>query len=404
MDEIKIKQKAFSNPELAAFCGQLSLILHSGISSLEGISILLEDSKDPEEQAVLQRLLERLQETGSLATAFADAGLFPAYLLSMTELGEQTGTLDEVMKALSLHYEREEAISRNVKNALTYPLIMSAMMAAVIVILLVKVMPIFQQVFRQLGTEMTGFSRALMGLGTALNRYSILFIVLLLLVIAAAFAGTHTAGGRRFFRKIGLHFSRIRSMQEQLSVCRFASGMAISLKSGLTQEQSLELTERLIEDTDFCKKLEACRNGLSEGQDLAALLHQEQILTGVYARMASIGALDRGTGCGTGTNRRSLPGGSGRSDEPDPGGSGAHAGHHPVPHCGRDSAVCDAAADGHPVQSLGGAAHAFSNGEKIPATASAAFVRLCLRGHLSLLLSGDTVPFGGYEPAAAGQP
>lgn len=216
--------------------------------------------------------------------------VFPAYLLSMTELGEQTGTLDEVMKALSLHYEREEAISRNVKNALTYPLIMSAMMAAVIVILLVKVMPIFQQVFRQLGTEMTGFSRALMGLGTALNRYSILFIVLLLLVIAAAFAGTHTAGGRRFFRKIGLHFSRIRSMQEQLSVCRFASGMAISLKSGLTQEQSLELTERLIEDTDFCKKLEACRNGLSEGQELAALLHQEQILTGVYARMASIGA------------------------------------------------------------------------------------------------------------------
>ena len=88
MDETKIKQKAFSNPELAAFCGQLSLILHSGISSLEGISILLEDSKDPEEQAVLQRLLERLQETGSLATAFADAGLFPAYLLSMTELGE----------------------------------------------------------------------------------------------------------------------------------------------------------------------------------------------------------------------------------------------------------------------------------------------------------------------------
>ena len=79
-------------------------------------------------------------------------------------------------------------------------------------------------------------------------------------------------------------------MQEQLSVCRFASGMAISLKSGLTQEQSLELTERLIEDTDFCKKLEACRNGLSEGQDLAALLHQEQILTGVHARMASIGA------------------------------------------------------------------------------------------------------------------
>lgn len=77
MDEIKIKQKAFSNPELTAFCGQLSLILHSGISSLEGISILLEDSKDPEERRCFRDCWSALQETGSLATAFADAGPFP---------------------------------------------------------------------------------------------------------------------------------------------------------------------------------------------------------------------------------------------------------------------------------------------------------------------------------------
>ena len=208
----------------------------------------------------------------------------------MTEIGEQTGTLDEVMEALSLHYEREEALSCNMKNALIYPLIMAAMMVAVIILLLLKVMPIFNQVFLQLGTEMTGFSRVLMQMGTALNRYSAVFIALVLSVIAAALLGTRTKKGRAFFRGIGMRLPHIRTMYEELSVCRFAGGMAISLKSGLTQEQSLELTERLMEDPAFREKLARCKNVLAEGGDLAAAMHQEQIFTGVYARMASIGA------------------------------------------------------------------------------------------------------------------
>lgn len=284
------RQKAFSYPELSAFCGQLGLILRSGISSMEGIAILLEDSTRPEEQAMLRQLQDSLSRSGSLSAALRESGLFPDYLLAMTEIGEETGTLDEVLEALSLHYEREESVSRNVRSALTYPLIMSAMMAAVIVILLVKVMPIFQQVFRQLGTEMTGFSAMLMSVGTALNRYAAVFLFLLLLVIGGIFIGTRTRRGRRFFRKAGLCFPGIRAMEREVSVCRFAGGMAIALRSGMTQEQSLDLTLPLIEDADLRGRLEACRASLREGGDLSAAMHREAVFTGVQARMASIGA------------------------------------------------------------------------------------------------------------------
>ncbi len=285
-----MKMQTFSDMELAGFSGQLGLILHSGISSLEGISILSEDSRDPREQEVLARIQEGLQTSGSLFLALSDTALFPDYFLAMTRIGEETGTLDEVMTALSLHYEREEALRRNLRNALTYPLTMSAMMVAVIVILLVKVMPIFQQVFVQLGSEMTGFSKVLMNLGTALNRYSAFFLALLLLLIAAGFFGTRTKKGQSLFHRISLSFPGLRSMQEEVSICRFAGGMAIALKSGLTQEQSLELTEGLLEDESFCKKLEVCKQGLAEGRDLMELLREEQLLTGLYVRLASIGA------------------------------------------------------------------------------------------------------------------
>ena len=72
----------------------------------------------------------------------------------MVCIGEETGTLDEVMEALQIHYEREDDIARSIRRAVTYPMIMTGMMVLVIIVLLVKVMPVFHQVFLQLGTEM----------------------------------------------------------------------------------------------------------------------------------------------------------------------------------------------------------------------------------------------------------
>lgn len=70
--------KPLSNPELSSFSSQLSLILRSGISALEGISIMLEDASSEEEKAILNALSENLQETGSLNEALEQTQLFPA--------------------------------------------------------------------------------------------------------------------------------------------------------------------------------------------------------------------------------------------------------------------------------------------------------------------------------------
>ena len=165
MENREIHAKPFTNMEISAFCGQIALVLKSGISSIEGITIMVEDAPEGEERQILEQILEKMQETGSLYDSLSDTGLFPSYMLHMVEIGEETGTLDDVMEALSSHYDREDAIGKSIKSAVTYPLIMAGMMIAVIIVLLVKVMPIFNQVFVQLGTEMTGFSRMLMDLG-----------------------------------------------------------------------------------------------------------------------------------------------------------------------------------------------------------------------------------------------
>ena len=76
------------------------------------------------------------------------------------------------LESLSSHYEQEEEISGQIRSAVTYPLLMLGMMAVVILVLLIKVLPVFQQVFNQMGMEMNGVSRGLLNAGNVISRYS----------------------------------------------------------------------------------------------------------------------------------------------------------------------------------------------------------------------------------------
>lgn len=282
--------KPFTNMELSSFCGQVALILKSGISSMEGLTIMLEDASSSDEREILNALLENVQETGSFYQALESVKIYPSYMLHMVQIGEETGTLDEVMESLKNHYEREDSISKSIRNSITYPMIMTGMMAIVIVVLLVKVMPIFNQVFIQLGTEMTGFSRMLMNIGTAINRYSIALILILVIIALFIFYGTHTASGKSLFLSLGYKLKFTRNVYEEIAACRFASGMALTLSSGLNPERSMELVTSLNDDPVFQKKIDLCQGKIDEGDDLSQALFTSGMFTGVYARMASIGS------------------------------------------------------------------------------------------------------------------
>lgn len=268
-------QKPFFNLELAEFCNQMSILLHSGISSLEGLNLLLEDAQTSEERQLLTHMINELEQSGYLYDAASATNVFPNYAIHMIRLGEETGTLDDVMSSLSEHYTREENMAHMIRNSFVYPSIMLGMMTLVIIVLLTKVMPVFNQVFHQLGQELSGFSAGLLNIGETLSHYSIVFIIIFIVIIGIAIVE----------RK---RFPFYQNLQNKIAVCRFADGMSIALKSGMTPEQSLELVSNLIENAAFETKIISCKNLLENGTELADALRESQILTGSYARIASI--------------------------------------------------------------------------------------------------------------------
>lgn len=282
------QQKKLTNMEVAAFSEQMAMILKSGISSLEGITIMLEDAQNDAERELLNIMNEEMAQSGKLYDSLEKTGAFPDYMLQMVQIGEETGTLDEVMESLSSHYEREEAIAKSIRSALTYPLIMIGMMLLVIIVLVTKVMPIFNQVFKQLGREMTGFSGGILAFGRVLSRYASVFTAFLILFIILFIYFTKISSGRRRLMKIGYHFHFFKDLYEKMAACRFADGMSLTLKSGMTPERGLEFSKKLIDNPYFLNKLISCEELLGNGRDLSESLHETKIFTGIYSRMVSL--------------------------------------------------------------------------------------------------------------------
>lgn len=267
--------KILSNLELAEFCNQMSMVLHSGISALEGLHLLLEDAQNEAERTLVSSMIEEMEQTGSFYEAACAGNVFPAYALHMFRLGEETGTLDDIMEALAVHYTREENLAGMIRSSLVYPCIMIAMMAVVVIVLLVKVLPVFGQVFEQLGQEMTGFSAGLMSLGQTLSSYAVVFVIILAVILLLIIFGRN-------------HLPFQKKIREHMAACRFAGGMSIALKSGMTPEQGLDLASGLIENDAYAGRISQCKEMLEKDLSLSEAFHKSGLFTGSYARIAHL--------------------------------------------------------------------------------------------------------------------
>ena len=226
-------KQLMTDGELSVFSGQLAMILHSGISTLEGIEILKEDAVSKEAGEILGSINEALEQTGDLAEAFRTSGVFPEYFIKMTEIGERSGTLEDVMDGLSSYYSRQDSLARSIRDALTYPLILLAMLFSVLLVLMTQVMPVFREVFDQLGIELTGVSGTVFAVSSFLQHGSAVLLVLVIGLAAACFFALRTDRGRAFIQKLAAHIPLVVKIRGLLSCSRFADTLSLALHSGL---------------------------------------------------------------------------------------------------------------------------------------------------------------------------
>ena len=283
------KGKQLTNSEIASFCEQMAMIIKAGITPKDGLAILLSDTKDESTKSLLQTMLISSALGETFTTSIKESGVFPEYVVHMISIGEETGRMDDVMQSLSEYYEHEDNISESIRSAITYPLIMIIMMLIIIAVIISKVLPLFNQVFIQLGTHMDGFSASLLQLGESIQAYSFAFFALLFLLVIFYFYVTRTARGKAFLMKTASKIKPLKNFYDSVSYGRFASGMALMLNSGMGIFQSLDMVKQLSGDPSMEEKIIRCRDHIKDGDSFAEALQKESFFNNLYARMIALG-------------------------------------------------------------------------------------------------------------------
>ena len=275
------RKKLLGNLEIAAFCDQLAMVIAAGLPAYEGISILLEDAEDPETKKILAAIYEPLESGSTFYDALAASGIFPDYMLHMVEIGEMSGKLEEVLKSLSNYYQREESIRTGIRSAVTYPLIMVVIMIAVILVLIAKVLPVFNQIYEELGTSLTGFALSMMHFSEALNTYFVIILASSVLLLLAAFLFSRTKSFQTFIQ--GRRFAM------DTAASRFANCMFLALSSGLDTTQGLELALRLVNNPHMAKRIQHCKDRMDSGSGFLDAILASGIFNRTYSSLLTIG-------------------------------------------------------------------------------------------------------------------
>ncbi|MCR4990440.1 MAG: type II secretion system F family protein [Lachnospiraceae bacterium] len=282
------KRKNLSKAEIASFCRQTALIIQAGITPAEGMSILIHDTINDDGKALLKEIEENCHKGYMFHESLDETHVFPEYVIRLVALGEESGNLDTVLVSLAEYYEREDDIADSIKSAVTYPLIMIGMMFLIIIVLVVKVLPIFKQVFVQLGTDMSPLATKLMNIGSYLSDWAIVITIILAVIIAVFFLLYRIPPIKRRIQSILAHLPGTRDFYANVAAGRFASGMYLAFSSGMDMFHALDMIEQLIENDTMAAKITKVREEIKEHASMPEALEKAQVFSNLYSRMVAV--------------------------------------------------------------------------------------------------------------------
>lgn len=274
--------------ELAPLCRELAMLLHAGVGEGDALSLLA--AEETSHRKLLEDMARRVDGGVSMAEAMAEAGCFPHYAAGLVRVGQQTGRMEEALNTLAAYYQRRDRLNRRLRETLLYPAMLLVLMLVVVAVLLIRVLPVFQEVYASLGSRLTGLAGSLLTLGRALD--AMMPVLCVLLAAAAAFLVLFSRSGSFRDRVLGLwqRFRGDRGALRQLHDARFAQALAMGIGSGLTAEETLDLAAELLGDAPAaCRRAAECRTRLEAGADLPAALHETDLLPPAACRLLTLG-------------------------------------------------------------------------------------------------------------------
>ena len=290
--EIKIPglEKGVGLKDLAIMARQASTMLSSGLSLLRALSILADQTDNKK----LTEILGKVRDEVERGVAFSDAVAkypvdFPPIMINMIRAGETGGFLDQAMDSIATNFEKEHKLRSTIKSAMTYPVVVLCMSLAAVVIMLIFIVPIFQDMFSSLGGQLPLPTQVLVTLSHAMRWLAPVLAVAVIVGWLWFRANKNTDRFRSFRDPIMLRLPVFGGLTRKIVIARFARNFSNMIGAGVPILQALSIVGQVSNNFVVQKALERVAEDVRKGESIAAPLARESIFPAMVSQMVAVG-------------------------------------------------------------------------------------------------------------------
>jgi type IV pilus assembly protein PilC len=282
--------KQLSGKELSSLSRQLALVIDSDLSLQEGMELVSAQTQSAAVQQLLSRVTARLNEGQTLADSFAqEERCLPKFYIEMIRMGEQSGNMEKVLNRLADSYDKDAEVSGKVISAVTYPIILSVLMLCVIVLLIVEVLPMFEEVLASLGGQMPGITRALLDIGRFIGDYFYILLGIIALLVIAVIVLRQTPRGKEMLDGWALKAPVRGRIQRDIACVRFARSLSMLLRSGIGVAESVQMVAATMTNTYMRVRLSKAATDIQKGKPLGEAIIPLGLFPELLLRMLAVG-------------------------------------------------------------------------------------------------------------------
>jgi type IV pilus assembly protein PilC len=287
---IALFDKRIKTKELVVFTRQFSTMISAGLPLVQCLEILSSQQPNP----TLKKVLAQIKQDVEGGSTFADAlskhpKVFDSLFVNLVSAGEIGGVLDTVLIRLAVYMEKNEHLKNKIKSAMTYPIIVLCVAFGVVAVLMIFVIPTFQDLFIQFGSALPGPTQFVVDLSRVFRSYWYVMIGLIFLFIIGFRQVRKNKTGRFYTDKLALRLPVFGPLLKKVAVAKFTRTLGTMISSGVPIMDGLDITSKTAGNVIVENAIRAVRSAISEGKSMSEPLEQTGIFPGMVVQMISVG-------------------------------------------------------------------------------------------------------------------
>ena len=289
-ENVSFMQPKVTTPDVVVFARQFATMINAGLPLIQSLDILQSQQENKTFKKVLKEIKESVEEGSTLAEAIGKyPKIFDNLFINMVAAGEVGGILDTILNRLSAYMEKAMKLKKQVKGAMTYPIIVLVIAFIVIAVILVFVIPVFEKMFADFGGALPAPTQIVVNL-SRFAKGNIHYMIGALIVFVFAFKRFYgTEKGRVIVDDVMLKLPVFGPLLRKVAVAKFTRTMGTMLSSGVPILEALGIVAKTAGNKTVEAAIYSVRSGITEGRTMADPLGESGVFPSMVVQMVAVG-------------------------------------------------------------------------------------------------------------------